>query len=87
MTRDERIVKDLATNLREKIARNISDFSSLCESAEVNPRLMVAEVMTLLLQVTTAYAVIQYNISSTEFTEAVGRYFEHAQKKHRENSE
>ena len=39
MTRDERIMKDLTSNLRDKLARNISDFVSLCECAGLDPKL------------------------------------------------
>jgi hypothetical protein len=79
MTRD-RIMKDLVINLREKLARNINDFASLCESAELDPKDIATETMNLLIRVTAAYAVIKFHVSAAEFTAVTGKYFDRMQR-------
>jgi hypothetical protein len=80
MTRDERIMKDLVINLREKLARNVNDFASLCESAGLDPKDIAIETMSLLIRVTTAYAVLKFHISAAEFTDVTGKYFDRMRK-------
>src|SRR4029077_20100146 len=81
MTRNERILQDLKNNMREKMARNISDFSALCESADLDPRLICIEVMSQLIQLATAYAVVHFDIDTPDFLETVRRDFERTKRK------
>ena len=79
MTRDERILKDLTNHLREKVARSVADFRSLCESADLNEKTYSAEAMAMLMQLVTAYAVIHYDISASEFARVMGVQFQKMQ--------
>jgi hypothetical protein len=80
MTRDERILEDLVTHLRDKLARSMSDFRSLCDSADLDEKVYTAEAMTMLIQLVSAYAVIHYNISAAEFAKVMGLQFQRTQK-------
>ena len=82
MTRDERIMQDLKANMRKKMAHNISDFTALCESADFDPKLICVEVMTMLIQLATGYAVLQFDIHTSVFLETVRLDFERAKKRH-----
>jgi hypothetical protein len=85
--RDERILKDLTDHLREKLARNVADFRALCESADLEARASSAEAMTMLMQLTAAYAVIHYNISAADFARVMGTQFQQIQEQQAEDDE
>jgi hypothetical protein len=76
MTRDERILEDLTDHLRQKLARSVADFRSLCESADLDPKEYSSEAMTTLMQLASAYAVIHYDISAGEFARVMGLQFQ-----------
>jgi hypothetical protein len=87
MTRDERILKDLTDHLREKLARNMSDFRSLCDSADLDRKICSSEAMTTLMQLVAAYAVIHYDISAAEFAKVMGLQFQRIQRQQAEDEE
>lgn len=80
MTRDERILKDLADNLREKMIRNIGDYASLCVSAGLKQSVVMAELMATLINLTTSFAANQFHVSPADFAEVMSRQFEYAQR-------
>jgi hypothetical protein len=79
MTRNERILKDLSANLREKILDNLSDFIDLCHCANLNERDVATEAMHLLIQISAGYAAHRFNISADDYAKAMGRHFRNAQ--------
>ena len=87
MTRDERILRDLADHLREKLARSLADFRSLCASADLDRKTCSYEAMATLMQLVAAYAVIHYDISAAEFAKVMGLQFQRIQEKHAEDEE
>lgn len=80
MTRDERILDDLSQHLREKIATNINDYLSLCRSAELDYPSAVAELLSMLIVLTTSLAAGQFHISPADFAQMMGRRFAAAQR-------
>lgn len=80
MTRDERILKDLVDNMTDKLLRGIGDYVSLCASAELQQRAVMAELMITLIRLTASFAANQFHISPADFAEVVGKQFEHAQR-------
>jgi hypothetical protein len=77
--RDERILKDLAANLRDKILHNVSDYYELCHCAGLNDKAIAAEAMCFLIKLTASFAAHRFNISPADFSEAMGIQFQHAQ--------
>lgn len=86
MTKDERILYDLTDHLQTKFERNVSDFISLCEIADLDNEKYSASIMALLMRLTAAYAVIHYTISAADFARAMGRQFELIREHHVEDS-
>ncbi len=85
MTRDERILKDLVEHLRTKLGRSVADFRSLCESADLDPKECSSEAMTTLMQLASAYAVIHYDISASEFARVMGLQFQRIKRQAEDN--
>jgi hypothetical protein len=86
-SRDERILQDLADHLRDKLTRNVTDFRSLCESADLDIKECSGKAMTLLMHLTAAYAAIHYSISAAEFGRVMGLQFKQMQERQAEDDE
>lgn len=80
-SRDRRILDDLSSHLKDKIVNNISDYIVLCKSAELNYAASMAELMTLLISLTSSLAADQFHISPREFADVMGKHFDRAQRK------
>lgn len=86
-SRDQRILKDLTDHLRDKLGRSVADFRSLCDSADLDARECSADAMTMLMQLTAAYAVIHYNISAADFARVMGMQFKQIQEQQAKDDE
>ena len=80
MTRDERILNDLAEHMREKIVHNISDYITLCRTAGLDYPSTMSELMVTLVALTSGLAANQFHISPAEFADMMGRRFAFAQR-------
>jgi hypothetical protein len=85
MTRDERILQDLTSHLREKFVHSVADFRALCKSADLNEKAYTAEAMTLLIQLTSAFAEIHFNISAADFAKVMGLQFQRIKRQHEDD--
>ena len=80
MTRDERILNDLADHLREKIVKNIGDYADLCRGAGLDYPCVMSELMVTLVALTAGLAANQFHISPAEFATMMGKRFAAAQR-------
>jgi hypothetical protein len=76
---DERILKDLTANFRDKVLRNIADYVDLCARAGLDEKTVMSETMLFLIRLTASFAAHRFNITPGDFAEAVGIQFQHAQ--------
>lgn len=74
--RDRRIMKDLADNMREKIMRNIHDYTDLCVSAGLDEKEATTEAMCFLIRLTAAFAAHRFNVSPADFAQAMGKQYQ-----------
>lgn len=74
-TAQKQIMKDLGSHLRHKIVQDIDDYLDLCEVAGIKYRPITGELFSMLADLTTTYAVGQFNIEANEFCKYMGLLF------------
>ena len=76
----ELVLKDLGTNLRTKIFRNVDDFVAFSQIANITPKDTMAELMVIFVRVTASLAAHQFDISPQEFASVMLEQFANAKK-------
>jgi len=65
--KDQQILDDLTKHLREKTLRNVEDYVVLCNDAGLKSRDVMPELMGFFSQLTTSFAVNQFDIRAADY--------------------